>query len=191
MLPYFTWLVLKLNLIIQVYLLADEYDSYLNKTLELDETNWGANSYGITFTSFWETVKSRLSRGIRRTFITGISPLTFSSIRSAFNVTEDLSFDRDVAGLCGLTSLDIQASLKMICGSDLKGYQDHLSSMTEYYNGYHFCRESNVVPVYNTESCLAYLHVRIDCLLHLYSLSLSIANRNMIIETSPGKEASS
>ena len=191
MLPYFTWLVLKLNLIIQVYLLADEYDSYLNKTLELDETNWGANSYGITFTSFWETVKSRLSSGIRRTFITGISPLTFSSIRSAFNVTEDLSFDRDVAGLCGLTSLDIQASLKMICGSDLKGYQDHLSSMTEYYNGYHFCRESNVVPVYNTESCLAYLHVRIDCLLHLYSLSLSIANRNMIIETSPGKEASS
>ena len=132
-----------------------------------------------------------LSEGIRRTFITGISPLTFSSIRSAFNVTEDLSFNRNVAGLCGLTSSDIQAALKMICGSDLKGYQDHFSSMTEYYNGYHFCRDSNVVPVYNTESCLAYLHVRIDCLLRLYSLSLSIANRNVIIETSPRKVASS
>jgi len=158
-------------------LLADEYDSYLNSTLEFDEANWGVTPYETTFTSFWRTVKSMLSAGIRRTFITGVSPLTFSSIRSAFNVTRDLSFHKDVTGLCGLTSLDIQAALKMICGPDLKAYQDHLSSMTEYYNGFHFCRDRSVALMYNTESCLAYLQVELSLLLRLYSLSLSITNR--------------
>ena len=156
-------------------LLRQRFDQVNN--LELDGTDWGVTPYEITFRSFYTTVKSMLAHWIQRTFITGISSLTFSSIRSAFNVTRDLSFHKDVTGLCGLTSLDIQAALKMICGPDLKAYQDHLSSMTEYYNGFHFCRDRSVALMYNTESCLAYLQVELSLLLRLYSLSLSITNR--------------
>ena len=113
------------------------------------------------FTSFWSTVKSLLgpNKGISRAFITGISPLSLAGVGSGFNVARDISFDEDVAGLCGLTRKDIEASLKKACGSDINAYETHLSVVTRYYNGYHFCNERTVDTVYNTETCLTYLQV--------------------------------
>src|SRR5436305_7876138 len=71
-------------------------------------------------------VKLLCSQEIRKVFITGISPLSLSGVGSAFNVARNLSFHQDLAGLCGLTSSDLQAVLKVI-GQD----QKHLSEMTK------------------------------------------------------------
>ena len=102
-------------------------------------------------------MKSLSSRGIQKVFITGISPLSLSGVGSAFNVARNLSFHQDLAGLCGLTSSDLQAVLKVI-GQD----QKLLSEMTKSFNGYHFCRNEQVETVYNTETCLAYLQAIVD-----------------------------
>jgi len=146
-----------------IYLLVDEYDAFPNNYLETPNAvggpkiNWEDTAVGRTFKSFWATIKSLSIEGfIRRTFITGISPLSLSSIGSAFNVTRNLSFDRDLAGLCGVTYADLEDTLMKIC-KDPKACNGFLLEMTKCFNGYHFCKDEMVRTVYTTETCLAYL----------------------------------
>jgi len=98
---------------------------------------------------------------IRKIFITGISRLSFSSVGSGLNVLRNLSFDRDLAGLCGLTHSDLGDALKGICKNP-EDCNRFLSEMTECFNGYHFCKDEKVKTVYNTETCLAYLQRLIE-----------------------------
>jgi hypothetical protein len=197
-----------------IYLLVDECDAFTNTCLETsniaepDKTAWDSTPVGLTFKSFWSTVKSLCSEKIRKVFITGISPLSLSGVGSAFNVARNLSFHQDLAGLCGLTFSDLEAALKEIgeddkpdkpdkfhqdltglCGltssdieaalkeidEDDKHDEDdkpepdepdkpdkHLSEMTKFFNGYHFCKKKRVETVYNTETCLTYLQSIVD-----------------------------
>jgi hypothetical protein len=152
-----------------IYLLVDEYDAFTNNYLESPNTVephkiiWNGTKVGYTFRSFWSTVKSLCSQGIQRVFITGISPLSLSGVGSGFNVARNLSFHPHLAGLCGLTSSDLEKVLEEICKDDKHDKHDeHLSEMTKSFNGYHFCRNKKVETVYNTETCLAYLQSIID-----------------------------
>jgi hypothetical protein len=142
-----------------IYLLVDEYDAVINNLLELYNTTWDGSAVEQVFTSFWSTIKSLLPapNGIRKAFITGVAPLSLAGLSSAFNVTRNLSSHASVAGLCGLTRVDIEAALEKLCGSDTDAYKKHLQDMTIYLNGYHFCNQKTLETVYNTETCLAYL----------------------------------
>ena len=156
-----------------IYVLVDEYDSFTNnyleppniggaKATEGPKISWENTVIERTFRSFWATIKSLCTNGfIQRTFITGISPLSLSSLGSAFNVVRNLSFHRDLAGLCGLTNSDLKDALKGIY-EDPKDNDEFLSEMTKSFNGYHFCKDQRVGTVYNTETCLAYLQCRIE-----------------------------
>src|SRR2546423_5479550 len=128
-----------------------------NKFLEPNNTADGGAVEGV-FKSFWLAIKSLLSTsGIRRVFVTGIAPLSIAGLGSGFNVATNVSSDEDMAGLCGLTRTDIEASLETLCGSDNDAYKKHLQDMTTYLNGYHFCNQKTLESIYNTETCLAYL----------------------------------
>ena len=105
-------------------------------------------------------MKSLRSEGIERVFITGILPLSYSGWGSGFNVERDLSFHQNLTGLCGLTRSDLKDVLKEEC-EDSKAHE-HLSKITKYFNGYHFCDYKKVDTVYNTETCLAYLQSIVD-----------------------------
>jgi hypothetical protein len=104
-------------------------------------------------------VKFLCSEGIKKVFITGISPLSLSSLGSAFNLSRNVSFHQNLAGLCGLTRSDLEVVLEEICRGEAC---DHLSIMTKSFNGYHFCGYKTVGTVYNTETCLAYLQSIVD-----------------------------
>jgi hypothetical protein len=151
-----------------IYVLVDEYDAFANnyleppKTVGGPKTAWEDTNVGRTFKSFWATIKSLGGEGIiQRIFITGISPLSLSSLGSAFNVARNVSFDKDLAGLCGVTYSDLEDALKGIC-KDPEARNRFLSEITKFFNGYHFCKESTVGTVYNTETCLAYLQCLIE-----------------------------
>jgi hypothetical protein len=77
-------------------------------------------------------VKSLLgpNKGISQAFITGISPLSLTGIGSGFNVARDISFNKDVAGLCGLTRKNIKASLKKTYNLDINASKTHLLVVT-------------------------------------------------------------
>jgi hypothetical protein len=167
-----------------IYMLIDEYDAFPNNYLEPQETAggrriaWDDTAVGRTFKSFWSTIKALGRDGfIRRIFITGISPLSLSSVGSGFNVARNLSFDVDLTGLCGLTYSDLEDALERIYKApeasndpetdDEFGVCDPrvytaLAQMTQCFNGYHFCNERTVETVYNTETCLAYLQRLIE-----------------------------
>ena len=117
-------------------------------------------------------VKS-LQRSIRRMFITGISPLSLTDIGSGFNVAANISFDERAAGLCGLARTDIEAALKICCTNE--DYQRHLSTMTKYLNGFHFCDQKKAEAIYNTDTCLSCLQV-----IHFGSLLPSIADSRVV-----------
>jgi hypothetical protein len=151
-----------------IYVLVDEYDAFPNNYLEPPKTvggpkiAWEDTAVARTFKSFWATIKSLGAAGIiRRIFITGISPLSLSNLGSAFNWARNLSFDRDLAGLCGLTYSDLEDALMGIY-KDPEAYNGFLSEMTKFFNGYHFCKDGTVETVYNTETCLAYLQCLIE-----------------------------
>jgi hypothetical protein len=153
----------------QIYFLVDEYDAFSNHYLEpYKAVTWEGTEIEETFRAFWAVTISLLRSGTKRVFVTGISPLSMSGVLSGFNVTTNLSLDRDLAGLCGLTISDIQTALKILCGSQTEAYQQHLSIMTNHFNGYHFCNYEKVETVFNTDTCLSYLQVRIFYLLREY-----------------------
>jgi hypothetical protein len=138
--------------------LVDEYDTFINDYLEPNShLTLNGTPAGSNFKSFWNTLKTLWQGGdIPRIFVTGISSLSLTDVASGFNVSQNLSFDENLAGLCGLTRMEIEAALRSICSSD-DDVNYHLSYMTEYANGYHFCRSKTVDSVYNTETCLEYL----------------------------------
>jgi hypothetical protein len=146
-----------------IYVIVDECDAFPNHHLELQQTAgeskiaWEGTAVGSTFKSFWSTVKSMGRDGfIRRVFVTSVSPLSLSGVGSSFNVLSNVSFDRDLAGLCGLTSSDVEDVLKKI-------YKDSVErdlalwEMIKWFNGFHFCNYEKVTTVFNTETCLAHL----------------------------------
>jgi hypothetical protein len=148
-----------------VYLLVDEYDAfpnnYLQHTLGASKTEWADTEVARTLKSFWSTVKSLSGDGfIKRIFITGISPLSLSDAGSSFNIARNVSFDKRLAGLCGLTSLDLKIALRRIC-DDEESCRRHLEEMKAFFNGYHFSQGTDE-SVFNTETCLAYLQDLLD-----------------------------
>ena len=148
----------------QIYLLVDEYDALSNDYLEPYGAAWDGTKVERTFKSFWAQVKPLLgsTKGIPRAFITGISPLSLTDIGSGFNVAMNRSMMKALAELCGLTRADIEAALKRICGDDDEACKMHLSVMTRFFNGYYFCRrDDKIETMYNTDTCLSYLQVRV------------------------------
>ena len=153
-------------------MLVDEYDTFSNDYLEpYSNVTWEGTAAEATFKSFWSTVKSLVgpTKGISRTFITGISPLSLTNVGSGFNISRNVSFNKKVVGLCGLTRTDIEAALEEVCGSGTETYKNHLLNMTQYFNGYHFCDQETVETMYNTETCLVYLQVRTNTSLVCFS----------------------
>ncbi|KAG0131609.1 hypothetical protein HOY82DRAFT_539353 [Tuber indicum] len=80
-----------------------------------------------------------LPDGIGRYFITGISLLSLTDSTSGFNISVNMSFEEEVAGLCGLSRVDVEEVLEGICDSKTDA-EGHLARLTKYANGYHFCR---------------------------------------------------
>ncbi|KAG0136190.1 hypothetical protein HOY82DRAFT_625829 [Tuber indicum] len=143
-----------------IYLLVDEYDAFSNQFMDpYTQINWAQTPVAMLMKTFWATVKSltSLDHGVRRCFITGISPLSLVSVTSGFNIAVNVSFDEDFTGLCGLSREDIKDALEQICDKTTDTVEEHLNRLARFANGYHFCNYKVVEPVFNTNTCLEYL----------------------------------
>ena len=110
--------------------------------------------------AFWSTVKAggTSDYGIKKVYITGVTPLLLSDLISGANDQENISFNPDFSTLCGLTRSDVLAALRVICNNE-EEVQKHLSELVYYTDGYHFCQQRKVEPVFNTQTALSYLEV--------------------------------
>jgi hypothetical protein len=141
-------------------LLADEYDAYANEYMDPHDSKPWTNSKPFrVLKAFWTNVKAGKSRfGIKRVYITGVTPLLMSDLISGANDQENISLSPDFSTLCGLTRSDVLAALRIICNNE-EEMQKHLSELVYYANGYHFRQQRKVEPVFNTQTALSYLQV--------------------------------
>ena len=141
-------------------MLADEYDAYANEYMDPHDPGPWINSepFGI-LKAFWSCVKAgcKSSYGIRKVYITGVTPLLLNGLTSGSN-PENISFESQISTICGLTRSDVLGALKVICNNE-EEVQKHFKELQHHANGYYFCRKRRADPVFNTQTALSYLQV--------------------------------
>jgi hypothetical protein len=108
---------------------------------------------------FWSAVKAggKPNYGIRKVYVTGVTPLLLNGLTNGSN-PENISFESQISTICGLTRSDVLGALKVICNNE-EEVQKHFKELQHHANGYHFCQEQSVDPVFNTQTALSYLQV--------------------------------
>jgi hypothetical protein len=126
-----------------------------------DPRSWSDTEPFRVLKAFWSTVKAgrKSDYGIRKVYITGVTPLLLSGLTSGANEQENISFVPEMSTICGLTRPDVLEALRVICNSE-EEVQEHFKELQHHANGYHFCQQQSVTPVFNTQTALSYLHVR-------------------------------
>jgi Predicted AAA-ATPase len=141
-------------------LLADEYDAYANGYMDPhDPRSWSNTDHFNLLKSFWSNAKAGKSAyGIKKVYITGVTPLLLSDLISGANDQENISFSSEIPTICGLTQSDVLEALRIMCDNE-EEVQKHFEELKRHANGYHFCDERKVDPVFNTQTALSYLQV--------------------------------
>ena len=143
-------------------MIIDEYDRTAQSLLlkSNSTTSWSEGQLSELLRSFYATIKSFLNKrgSITNVYITGVMPLLLNETLSDFNVVSNISHNYQYAELCGLSQSDAFGTLKTICSNHSEA-ESHLAELTRYVNGYHFCSDRKVEPMYNTTTCLGYFNV--------------------------------
>ena len=131
-----------------------------------DRNAWEGSGVAGALKSFWAAVKAatRYRKGVRKVFLTGISPLLLTHLSAGFNIAENISFDPHFATVCGLTKHDVLGALRLVFKNDKEKVQEekvqeHLAKLEKYTNGYHFCNFETVPTVFNPDTVMWYLKV--------------------------------
>src|SRR5436305_4382730 len=146
-----------------------------------DPRSWSDTEPFHVLKAFWSTVKAggTSDYGIRKVYITGVTPLLLSDLISGANDQENISFSPRISTICGLTRSDVLEALKVICNNE-EEVQKHFKELQYYTNGYHFCQKRRVEPVFNTQTALSYLEVsKLKCYL---TLGLIVGHRQLTKE---------
>ena len=138
--------------------LVDEYDKPLLETMENQEL---VEHNKAVFKGFFSTLKSE-DANIQFIFITGVTKFSKVSIFSDLNQLEDISFDDDYSGICGITEEELQnlfiPEIERMSKERSLTEDECLEKLKRTYDGYHF--SANGVGVYNPFSLLTALKKR-------------------------------
>ena len=125
-----------------------------------DPKSWSNSKPSLVLKAFWSTIKAGVASeyGIKKVYITGVTPLLLSDLISGANDQENISFSPQMSTICGLTRSDVLEALKVVCNNE-EEVQKHFEELRHYTNGYQFCQQRRVEPVFNTQTALSYLEV--------------------------------
>ncbi len=130
-----------------IYLLIDEYDHFANELLSfnLELFKKSITSQGFV-RNFYEEIKKGTQTIVERIFMTGVSPIMLDSLTSGFNITMNISLDKEFNGMLGFMKKEVKEILEYyeIYSEDL------LKEMEENYNGYRFNPDAKTT-IYNPD----------------------------------------
>jgi hypothetical protein len=136
-------------------LLIDEYDNSVNKTLGdtkgdlyqflyiADQVSKEADHGGkqSLFRQFFSIVNDKFSRklsdGLGRVFITGVSPIALNDFGSEF-ITTHITHYQEFEGICGIYDSEIDGVLSQMISEDQTLMEQVRDLMIENFNGYMF-----------------------------------------------------
>jgi len=97
---------------LKIYLLIDEYDNFANTILTTaGEQAYRELTHGTGF--FWyffnllKGATSGRASGLKKLFITGVSPITMDDVTSGFNIGDNISLDRQCNELLGFREEEV------------------------------------------------------------------------------------
>ena len=130
-----------------IYLFIDEYDHFTNKILSSAEmlTAYKSETHGTGYLRlFFDTIKGGTDRGIRRCFITGVSPVTLDDVTSGFNIGSNYSLSLQFNEMTGFTETEVRAMLDYYATTcEFHHSTDELIElMKPWYDNYCFAEEA-------------------------------------------------
>ena len=139
-----------------VVILIDEYDKPLLDTAGNEPLREAIRS---RLQGFYSVMKSQDGK-IRFGFLTGITKLGKLSIFSGLNNLNDISMNFRYADICGISEKDLHAyfdeSVQEMADVNGISKEECYARLKDYYDGYHFCRNSP--DIYNPFSLLSSLY---------------------------------
>ncbi len=141
----------------KIYVLIDEYDQFTNEMVAYRFEEFkkvvGRNGW---VRKFYETLKIGADKGIiGRTFITGVTPITFDSLTSGFSNAVDISTELEFCEMMGFTHDEVKEFLKDV-GMERNLLEDTLQDLKTWYDGYIFNKKTKR-GVYNSEMVLFFV----------------------------------
>ena len=119
-------------------LIFDEYDSPVLNVINEPEKLQAIRSI---YNTFYGPVKN-MAEHLRFVFLTGITKFSQMSIFSTINNLSNISIDRDMEGLCGITQQELednfQPEIALMAQEYEVDYDEMLEMLRERYDGYRF-----------------------------------------------------
>lgn len=141
---------------IEIYLMIDEYDNFINAILTHDEEDYqrmvSSKSEAI-FKEFFKAVKSGTtdnSSPLKKMLITGVTPTGIFDVASGANIGVNLTFEPSFADAIGVTNQEFEQLLRHY-GLTIKDK----GLFDKWYNNYRFDKMQKE-PMYNTDMVLYY-----------------------------------
>ena len=142
----------------KVVILVDEYDKPLVGNLNNDEN---FEHYRARLASVYSNFKSSAEH-IKLVFLTGVSRFSKLSVFPDLNNLNDITFDNDFAGVCGITEKELRETfltgIESIAETYGLGFEEAVSMLRHNYDGYRFAPDGS--EIYNPWSVLNCLSKR-------------------------------
>lgn len=126
----------------KVVILVDEYDKPLLNTIEHPEI---VDDCRTLLKSFYSNLKT-MDEYIEFAMLTGVARFSKVSIFSDLNNLRDISFENEFAGICGITSDELDEYFKdgieEVAKEEVSSPEDVRAELKKRYDGYHFSRKS-------------------------------------------------
>ncbi len=144
-----------------LYVMVDEYDNFANKLFLQNQSSYKniISDKTAFFKQFFTILKvgaSGNSAPIKRMFITGVTPMTMYDVTSGFNIASNISMDRNVNDMVGITQKELEQILEDFGLNDSKFNTQYLALLKEWYNNYIF-NENTTEGIYNTDMILYFI----------------------------------
>ena len=142
----------------KVVVIIDEYDAPL---LDVVHEKDNLSQLRRIMQNFYSPLKM-LDPYLEFTFITGITKFSQLSIFSELNNLDNISMFDQYSAICGISKTELITQMKPdieALGDDLgMTYEECLTELTRFYDGYHFCKKSE--DVFNPFSLVKALNAR-------------------------------
>ena len=141
----------------KIYVIIDEYDHFANELLGFNTNQFkDLVSKNGKVRKWYEILKKGTESVVDRIFITGVAPITLDSLTSGFNISTDITQDREFNEMMGFTEKELN---KLMTEQDIEGEKQKklLPIMRENYNGYRFSLHGKE-KIYNSNMCLYFLN---------------------------------
>ena len=129
----------------KVVVIIDEYDAPLLDVVHEEEN---LRDLRLMMQNFYSPLKM-LDPWLEFVFITGITKFSQLSIFSELNNLNNISMSDQFSAICGISKTELTTQMRrdveLLAASQGVGYDEMVSRLTEYYDGYHFSKRSEDV----------------------------------------------